>query len=236
MAKRTSKKKDSPEFKILKKHVLVMRTCDKDLRSKHNGFQYPASGPVEAPDWQPTPACGHGLHGFLWGEGDAAGLADWSEDAKWLVVAVDPADGLVEIDGNQKCKFRKGHVVFAGDLQAAASLVQAHAPAGKKIVGGTAKAGDMGTATAGDRGTATAGYRGTATAGDMGTATAGDSGTAKAGDSGTAKAGDRGTIVIQWWDAKREKYRPLMGEIGENGLEPDVAYRVEDGKFVKAGA
>jgi hypothetical protein len=101
---------------------------------------------------------------------------------------------------------------------------------------GTATAGDSGTATAGDRGTATAGYSGTATAGDSGTATAGDSGTATAGDRGTATAGDRGTLNIRWWDSKHDRYRMVVGYVGEDGIEANVAYKLDETtrKFVKA--
>jgi len=99
--------------------------------------------------------------------------------------------------------------------------------------GGTATAGDGGTATAGDGGTATAGKWGTATAGDGGTATAGDGGTATAGYEGTATAGDKGTLIIRRWDGKR--YRTVVGYIGENGLEPNTPYKLNDaGEFVKA--
>ena len=98
---------------------------------------------------------------------------------------------------------------------------------------GTATAGDGGTATAGDGGTATAGKWGTATAGDGGTATAGDGGTATAGYEGTATAGDKGTLIIRRWDGKR--YRTVVGYIGENGLEPNTPYKLNDaGEFVKA--
>ena len=91
--------------------------------------------------------------------------------------------------------------------------------------GGTATAGDYGTATAGDRGTAMAGYWGTATAGDYGTATA--------GNYGTATAGNSGIINIRHWDGKR--FRQIIGYIGEDGLLPNTAYRLDDnGKFIKA--
>jgi hypothetical protein len=91
---------------------------------------------------------------------------------------------------------------------------------------GTATAGYAGTATAGDDGTATAGARGTATAGARGTATAGDDGTATAGDDGTATAGDDGILNIRWWDGKR--YRIATFYVGENGIEPNVPYGVND--------
>src|SRR4051812_17335622 len=94
--------------------VLVLRTCSADLKaqaSQANGFQYPESGPVEAPDWAPTKACGAGLHGLLWGIGDL-GLLSADHDAKYMLLSVDPADGLIELDN--KVKFRRGNVVFVG--------------------------------------------------------------------------------------------------------------------------
>ncbi|HEQ0041921.1 TPA: hypothetical protein VDW57_005941, partial [Pseudomonas aeruginosa] len=83
-------------------------------------------------------------------------------------------------------------------------------------------------------GTATAGYKGTATAGDWGTATAGDWGTATAGDWGTATAGEKGEVRIRYWDEKADRYRTVTGYIGEDGLEPGVAYKLDDNhRFVK---
>ncbi len=118
----------------------------------------------------------------------------------------------------------------AGDRGTATAGDSGTATAGYR---GTATAGDGGTATAGDRGTATAGDRGTATAGDSGTATAGDSGTATAGDRGTATAGYSGTVAVTWYDATKARYRIAIAEIGENGFEPNVPYRVIDGRLVK---
>ena len=99
---------------------------------------------------------------------------------------------------------------------------------------GTATAGDDGTATAGYAGTATAGYAGTATAGARGTATAGARGTATAGDDGTATAGDDGEIRIRYYDPKHNRYRTAVGYIGEDGLEPNTAYILDEShKFAR---
>jgi len=77
-------------------------------------------------------------------------------------------------------------------------------------------AGDHGTAIAGEDGTATAGYYGTATAGDNGTAT----------------AGYYGTLRIQYF--KNNRYRWAIAYVGEDGILPDVAYRLDDeGSFVR---
>ena len=98
---------------------------------------------------------------------------------------------------------------------------------------GTATAGDDGTAMAGDCGIATVGDYGKATAGDRGTAMAGDHGTATAGNYGTATAGVMGRISILYWDGQRS--REVIGYIGENGLEPNVPYKLNDQhEFVKA--
>ena len=85
---------------------------------------------------------------------------------------------------------------------------------------------------AGYRGTATAGDRGTATAGKYGTATAGERGTATAGDRGTATAGKYGILQVMHWHMNRK--RVVTGYVGEDGIEPNVAYKVVDGKLVKA--
>ena len=214
--------------------VLVLRTCNADMTS-HGGFKWPTSGAVTASDWQPTAECGNGLHGFLWGEGDGS-LASWEPNAKWLVVSVAASD-VVNLGG--KVKFRAGRVVYCGDRLGATSYIAKRAP-GRAIIGGVATAGDYGTATAGDGGTATAGYRGTATAGDGGTATAGNygtatagyGGTATAGDGGTATAGDGGTLVLRWHVVAR--YRLAVFYVGDDGIEPNVAYRYENGKAVRA--
>jgi len=156
---------------------------------------------VEAPDWDPTPECGKGLHGFLNGCGNGA-LADWDEFAKWLVVEVD-SEVLIDLKG--KIKFPKGDVVFCGTRLGAIAKLEALAPETKhmpvigamRVAGDNMQchAGDRGTATAGEEGKATASYKGTAIAGDYGTATADYGGTATAGEEGKATAGDFGTAT-----------------------------------------
>lgn len=132
-------------------HVLVLRACRDDLSSSH-GFTWPKSGPVAAHDWMPTKECGNGLHGWLWGEGDAsiAGHLDpFTANALWLVVEVD-ASLVVDLGG--KVKFPCGEVVFCGARDEATKYLAEHGGAGKAIISGTATAGDAGTATAGEKG------------------------------------------------------------------------------------
>jgi hypothetical protein len=137
-----------------------------------------------------------------------------------------------------------GYTATAGDDGTATAGNYGTATAGHRGTAtaghrGTATAGDYGTATAGDYGTATAGGCGTATAGNDGTATAGNDGTATAGVCGTATAGHRGTatadehgtIMIKYYDKKADRYRTAIGYIGEDGLLPNVKYKLVDKKF-----
>ena len=183
------------------KTVLVLRTCDKDLKS-HGGFQWPASGPVECPDWSPVASCGNGLHGLLWGEGDGS-LLDWSPEAKWLVVEVIESD-IVAI--GRKVKFPRGVVVFCGDRLGATDFIVSRLTKSASVVGACIRSGDGGTSTSG--------YRGTSTSGDGGTST----------------SGYGGTLVLTFWDGKRK--RLVVAYVGENGIEPNKKYTINDKREV----
>jgi hypothetical protein len=156
--------------------------------TSYDGFQWPTKGPVVAPDWNPAPVCGGGLHGLLRGCGEAY-LLNWSEDAKWVVFSA-YEDEVVDLYG--KVKVPRGEVVLCGTKEEALEFLEREYPEAP-IVGSTVVTRDHGTANAGDRGTANAGTYGTANAGDYGTANAGDRGTANAGHCGRANAGDCGT-------------------------------------------
>ena len=254
----------------------LLRTCTRNMKccsnpdaNQHVAFTWPSSGPVEAPDWDPMPRCGGGLHGLLDGQGSVEHLST-DDGAQWLVVECAAKD-VVAID-HKKAKARRGSVIYCGEKAGAIELLQKLLP-GQPVVYSTATAGDRGTATAGDAGTATAGVRGTATAGYEGTATAGDAGTATAGYRGTATAGVRGTatagsagtatagyagtatagvrgtatagvrgtatagekgvLSLRWWNG--ERYRIAIFYVGEDGIEPNTAYRVDvQGHPIKA--
>ena len=222
--------------------VLVLRTVAASMTSPDesadgvsaNSFYWPQSGRVECQDWDTSPRCGHGLHGLRWGVGTASLLKHDIATRRWQVVECEDTDVVDITDGSDiKCKFRAGSVVYCGDRDGAIALVQASSPTPDLCVCGTAKAGYAGAATAGAYGTATAGAYGTAKAGAYGAATAGYAGTAKAGARGTATAGYDGILQIRWWDGNR--YRIATFYVGEDGIEPDVAYRVDDdGKPIKA--
>ena len=151
---------------------LVLRTVDADWRSR-DGFRWHETVETVASDWDPDPDrdCGGGLHGLLWGCGDA-GLLSTAPDAAWLVVAVDVVD-VANPDQPHKVRFCAGRVRHHGTCDGAVDYLMAHGAAGLPVVYGRHMVPDRGTAIAGNGGTATAGNDGTAIAGYYGTATAG---------------------------------------------------------------
>jgi len=103
--------------------VLVLRFVGKDGKS-YNGFQHPLviGESVTAPDWNPAPICGGGIHGWAWGIGMGEGKdPDW--DALWQVYACRPEDITGEIEHGQKVKFRTGRLVFLDTWNKAISFV-----------------------------------------------------------------------------------------------------------------
>jgi len=169
---------------------LILRTCNADLTS-HNGFQWPESGLAEAPDWNPEPICGYGLHGLLWGEGDADHL-NLDSDAKWLVVEVETST-LVDLNG--KVKFPRGNVVHCGTKESATVYLVENGARGRKVVHATLTGGYGSTLTGGNGSTLTGGNRSTLTGGDGSTLTGGDDSTLTGGNGSTLTGGDDSTLT-----------------------------------------
>ena len=134
----------------------ILRTCAVDMTSR-GGFRWPrpdedlghGPGVAVAPDWDPSPRCGGGLHGLLDGQGDGA-LLSWEATAVWVVAEVRERD-VVDIDGD-KVKAPDARVVFAGDRPGALAVLRSIGVTGT-LHGDTATAGYWGTATAGYGGT-----------------------------------------------------------------------------------
>ena len=183
---------------------LILRTCKADGTSYHD-FKWPSEvgALVEAPDWDPSPCCGGGLHGYLWGEGHGQQLRQ-EDDAIWQVVEVPDDDEIVHITeydaADLKMKFCRGSMAFSGSRDDAIAYVAERAP-GKAVYGAKVIVGLRGTATAGDSGIATA------------------------GDSGAATAGDRGEIRIRYWHQDSDRYRCAIGYVGESEIESGAKYR-----------
>ncbi|MCO7563543.1 hypothetical protein NJH48_01100, partial [Pseudomonas mosselii] len=168
--------------------VLVLRTCYADLTS-HGGFQWPneVGAVVSAPDWRNDNECGHGLHGWLFGQGDA-GVSDsiGRQDAKWLVVEVALKD-VVALGG--KVKFPSCTIRHIGDKQSATEYLLEHEPraASVAVIGVTL--------TGGDDSTLTGGYGSTLTGGDDSTLTGGYGSTLTGGNRSTLTGGYGSTLT-----------------------------------------
>ena len=96
--------------------MLILRTSNSDGTS-YNGFQWPKNGPVEAPDGDPAPKCGKGLHGLLNGRGALYQL-NWSPEALWQVVEIQEYMDLAN-----KVKFPSGNVIYSGDMNGALEII-----------------------------------------------------------------------------------------------------------------
>ena len=85
-----------------------LRKITKDGKNSYNNFVWPleVGAEVEAPDWNPEPKCGGGLHCLL----DAQGGWPLLNGYYWAVLEFDEKD-MVLIDGD-KCKVRKCKIVF----------------------------------------------------------------------------------------------------------------------------
>lgn len=172
--------------------ALVLRCCNPNMTS-HGGFEWPKSGPVSCPDWDPKPECGNGLHGWLWGEGCISqGVYPGSDldSLAWLLVEVEAAE-VVDLQG--KVKFPRGDVVYCGDRRAAAEHLARLRGADRPILFFDRTGGDVSTVVVADGGTARSGTRGNSVAGDYGTARSGMFGRSTAGEDATAVSGFRGT-------------------------------------------
>lgn len=53
-------------------------------------------------------------------------------------------------------------------------------------------------------------------------------GTATVGDYGNAAAGELSRLSILYFDGKAERYREIIGYAGEDGIEPNVTYKLDE--------
>src|SRR5271157_2142988 len=184
--------------------ALFLRTCNSNFTSYIN-FQYPneVGAIVSAPDWDPKPECGNGLHGLLNGNGDSS-LLSREESAIWMVVEAS-IEECIDLDG--KYKFPKCSIKYIGKredtvqylVQQGCTFVHYSTNTGgydSKNTGGdssTNTGGDDSTNTGGYRSTNTGGYRSTNTGGDDSKNTGGDKSTNTGGYHSTNTGGDYST-------------------------------------------
>jgi len=171
---------------------LVLKAVSSDMKS-YGGFQWPGVGGVAvADDWDASPTCGGGLHGWLNGVGDAS-CQSWSKspDAKWLVLSVD-TETLVDLWG--KVKFPEAEVVHVGDKKSAGDVILATGFIGP-VIGATVTGGDDATVTGGNYAMVTGGHRATVTGGYGATVTGGNYAMVTGGHGATVTGGCHATVT-----------------------------------------
>ena len=211
---------------------LFLRTTDAQGHA-YGGFQWPLEigATVTAPDWKPTAECGNGLHGLLDGLGDSSHLSFDGDAVWWILEAADA------IDLQGKHKFPSCKVIAFGPRHEITAQLYAMRPGsihGLCLTGGDSAmltggyramltGGHYATLTGGDSAMLTGGYRAMLTGGHYATLTGGDSATLTGGYRATLTGGDYATLIfLRWVDGRR---RVLTAYVGEDGIEPGVAYR-----------
>ena len=233
------------------KYTYIIRSCNEDMTSR-NGFLWPASGQiVKAHDFRPTNECGNGLHGLRLNQNNPG---QWYEDGKLLLLKVDEKK-IVDLDG--KCKFPEAIVIKTfDDMTSLTSYLYNKniniegmyrrtqiSDKSVKWIGGNYSTltggydsiltgGISSKLTGGTYSKLTGGRWSTLTGGDGSTLTGGNCSTLTGGNGSILTGGDDSTLSIQYLDGN--KYRIAIAYVGENGILPNVKYKVDnEGKFVK---
>src|SRR3990167_8225319 len=182
--------------------------CIKSDYTSHMGFAYPrdVGATVAAPDWDSSPVCGGGIHGWLHGVGNIHSC-DYINDEGviWLVLIADTP--VIDLGG--KVKFPSATIAHIGDMQSAVAFLLAHDPlsVGQPVIGASVTSGDEGTSISGDRGTSTSGEGGTSTSGHYGTSTSGYKGISTSGEGGTSASGYYGTSTSGHYGTSTSGYK-----------------------------
>jgi len=239
--------------------VLILRRIPKsrvtDGSGKGKSFTWPTGvgSVVECPDWNPEPKCGGGLHGWPCGFGLGEGCDYDIIDDIWLVIGAKPEDVVGELDGGAKCKFRRGTIRLEGSFGEAMAKV---APVFRACVDARSASGpNSNLAASGPNSNLAASglHSNLAASGECSNLAASGqysklaasgqySNLAASGENcccATAnadcrvKVGPRGAFALPYW-TEVDGWRFLTGKVGENGIEANVWYRVENGKIVRA--
>ena len=203
--------------------VLILRRIPKsrvtDGSGKGKSFTWPTGvgSVVECPDWNPEPKCGGGLHGWPCGFGLGEGCDYDIIDDIWLVIGAKPEDVVGELDGGAKCKFRRGTIRLEGSFGEAMAKV---APVFRACVDARSASGEYSKLTTSGQ------YSNLAASGE-------NCCCATANADCRVKVGPRGAFALPYW-TEVDGWRFLTGKVGENGIEANVWYRVENGKIVRA--
>ena len=173
--------------------------------TSRNGFSW-KSKHVKAPDWSSAPQCGSGLHGWLNGQGHPD-VWEHRDDDKWLILAVKTST-VVDLGG--KVKFPAARALYVGSKVETASLLASILP-GVPVMFANLTGGHYSTLTGGDGSTLTGGDRSTLTGGEC------------------------STLQVKWWDHVASRERIATAYVGEDGIEANTAYKLDDNhQFIKA--
>ena len=236
-SKKTTTKPAKVEPKKYAGPILVLKTTKDggvphwDGSSDGNGgknttaFRWPRSGIVEAPDWDPEPKCGGGLHGLEFGEGSWNLLSENETGAdEWRVIRVQPGDFVRLTDGgNVKVKLHRGEVVYCGNKAEALARVMC----GKEALEKAQFEAQNYSSTA-----ASSGYSSTAASSGNSSTAASSGNSSTAASSGNyskaASSGDSSTAASSGYYSKAEQKGKsgiataigdqVQGKAGENGL------------------
>ena len=215
---------------------LFLRTCNPDGTS-YGSFKWnlEIGGITEAPDWNPEPKCGGGLHGLLHGKG--GWYLNWGLNALWMVCeALGP---IVDLKGNIKTS--KAKTLFVGDRKGATDFLIASGCNPSEVVGAFITGGDKSyivgsdgsTLLGGDYSKVSGGHRSTVTGGYGSTLISGNYSIMTGGYGSIVTGGAGSVLSIKHFDGKM--IRVVTSYVGEDGIEPNVAYKLDDnGKFVRA--
>jgi len=213
---------------IPKKYTAYMlQTCNRDMTS-YEGFKWKKRGYVEAPDWNDKAECGSGLHGLLWGCGDADSC-DLNPSAVWLVCKIDMRT-VVDLIHNIKVPYCS--VVFAGDRDSAVSKIISLGAQDKSVVFARKIGGHYSTLNGGCHSVLSGGCHSVLSGGDYSVLNGGDDSVLIGKEHSVLSGGYGSTLSVEYCDGRR--YRIAIGYVGE-GLKAGVAYKLgNNGKFIEA--
>ena len=101
---------------------------------------------------------------------------------------------------------------------------------GSTLTGGydsTLTGGNDSTLTGGNGSTLTGGNGSTLTGGNDSTLTGGNDSTLTGGNDSTLTGGNGSTLVFAWWDSANRRRRIVVAEVGIDGIEANVAYKLD---------
>jgi len=194
----------------MKKYGYMIKTVNRNMEG-YNGFKYPEKGKVVAPNWDPEPICGGGIHGLI----HETKMHYIQKNDIWLVLKYEK--GTEVVIENEKIKVPYAWIVFVGTAEDAQKKFEELTE--KKYEYDYAvqtaeyesrqKAGDGSIQIVGDFSRQKAGNFSIQTAGAANIQTAGDESTQIAGNFSTQKAGNGSVCIING----REGYCQHTGKV-----------------------